>query len=194
MPKQQHAPYQTIHALHLAYTKNRPYLNGYQNFNTRNVHLLFFLVMANRISSPKKDVGVNWWQRSVRSFITPNGKPKPAPEHANIFKRLQSFTCEWLTRPEYALSELSDTITSNIPVLQQNYENYFDAPLVQKLQSHFQPMWDSMKALDNKTTDTFTAIGVKKVLISLVTNTNLDADMEKYSSYPLRYLQYRRII
>ena len=171
--------YETIHALHRAYAINRPHLISHQTFNICNVHLSFFLVMANRMSSPKKDIGVNWWQQAVRSFITPYGKAKPAPEPANIFKRLQPFTCEWLTRPEYAMSELSDTITSNIPVLQENSENYLDEGLVEKLQSHFQPMLESMKALDNKTTGSPTAKDAKKVLKSLVTDTSLDADMDK---------------
>lgn len=131
------------------------------------------------MSGPKKDIGVNWWQQAVRSFITPYSKDTQAPEPANIFKRLQPFTCEWLTRPEYALSEFSDTITSNIPILQQNSENYIDPALVEKLQSHFQPMLESMKALDNNTTGSPTAKDAKKVLKSLVTDTTLDTEMDK---------------
>ena len=135
--------------------------------------------MAKKINSPKKDMGVSWWQQAVRSFITPYGKAKEAPEPANIFKRLQPFTCEWLTRPEYALSEFSDTITSNIPLLNQNSENYIDPSLVEKLQRHFQPMLESMKALDNKTTGSPTEKDAKKVLKSLVTDTTLDTDMDR---------------
>ena len=126
-----------------------------------------------------ENISVNWWQQAVRSFITPYGKAKEAPEPGNIFKRLQPFTCEWLTRPEYALSEFSDTITSNIPILQENSENYIDPSFVEKLQRHFQPMLESMKALDNKTTSNPTEKDAKKVLKSLVTDSTLDADMDR---------------
>ena len=56
------------------------------------------------------DDGVQWWQQCARSFITPH----EAPEPSKIFKRLQPFTCEWLARPDVALPEYSDTITSNL--------------------------------------------------------------------------------
>ena len=135
--------------------------------------------MAKKMNSPKKDIAVNWCQQAVRSFITPYGQAKEGPEPGNIFKRLQPFTCEWLTRPEYALSQFSDTITSNIPILQENSENYIDPSFVEKLQRHFQPMLESMKALDNKTTGNPTEKDAKKVLKSLVTDSTLDADMDR---------------
>ena len=70
--------------------------------------------------SPTKSGGVKWWQKCARSFITPYGSAHEAPELWKIFKRLQPFTCEWLTRPDVALSEYNDTMRSNIPILEEN--------------------------------------------------------------------------
>ncbi len=75
------------------------------------------------VNSPSKDIGVKWWQQALRSFITPYGKATEAPDPSQVFKRLQPFTCEWLTRPEYALSEFADTITNNLPVLENNADD-----------------------------------------------------------------------
>ena len=131
--------------------------------------------MANKNVSPKKDVGVSWWQQAVRSFVTPYGKVKEMPQPGNIFKRLQPFTCEWLTRPKCTLSELSETITNNLPFFEKNSEAYLDPSLVSKLQEHFAPLLPSMNALDNKKSRKANA---KKVFKSLVTDTEMDSAMD----------------
>ena len=135
--------------------------------------------MANKNVSPKKDVGVSWWHQAVRSFVTPYGKLKEVPQPGNIFKRLQPFTCEWLTRPECALSEFSETITNNLPFFEKNSEGYLDPSLVTKLQEHFGPLLPSMNALDNKKSGQATAKDAKKVLKSLVTDTEIDSAMDQ---------------
>ena len=135
-------------------------------------------VMTSDKSVPKKD-GVNWWQQAVKSFVTPYGKIKEVPEPANIFKRLQPFTCEWLTRPECRLSELSETITSNVPFFQKKLNDYLESYLVSKLQDHFAPLLSSMNALDNKKSEKATAKDAKKVLKLLVTDTEMDSAMDQ---------------
>ncbi|CAB3983023.1 E3 ubiquitin- ligase MARCH8 isoform X1 [Paramuricea clavata] len=100
--------------------------------------------------SSNKSGGVQWWQQCARSFITPYGRHDEAPEPSKIFKRLQPFTCEWLTRPDVALSEYRDTITSNIPVLQEHGQKVLRKSFADKLKSHFEPTWENMQALNKK--------------------------------------------
>ena len=135
--------------------------------------------MANKNVSPKKDVGVSWWHQAVRSFVTPYGKLKEVPQPGNIFKRLQPFTCEWLTRPDCALSELSGTVTNNLPFFEKNSKGYLDPSLVSKLQDHFAPLLPSMNALDNKKSGKVTAKDAKKALTLLVTDTEMDSAMNQ---------------
>jgi hypothetical protein len=133
------------------------------------------------VNSPSKDIGVKWWQQALRSFITPYGKATEAPDPSQVFKRLQPFTCEWLTRPEYALSEFAETITNNLPVLENNADDVLRDSFVNPLVAHFTPLTDNLKALDNKTTTTTTATrkDASKVVKSLVTDTAIDEKMEK---------------
>jgi hypothetical protein len=111
-------------------------------------------IIIKKTTCPKSfiitDDGVQWWQQCARSFITPNGRAYEAPEPSKIFKRLQPFTCEWLTRPDVALSEYSDTITSNFPVLEEHGKKVLRKSFADKLKSHFEPIWE-MQALNKKT-------------------------------------------
>ena len=84
------------------------------NFNQK--HFLFLQMSKfSPQKSPNKSGGVQWWQQCARSFVTPYGHADEAPEPSKIFKRLQPFTCEWLTRLDVALSEYSDTIELSRP-------------------------------------------------------------------------------
>jgi hypothetical protein len=98
--------------------------------------------------SPNKSGGVQWWQQCARNFITPYGRADEAPEPSKIFKRLQPSACEWLTRPDVALSEYSDTITSNFPVLEEHGKKVLRKSFADKLTSHFEPTWENIQALN----------------------------------------------
>jgi hypothetical protein len=78
------------------------------------------------------------------------GESNEAPQPSKIFKRLQPFTCEWLTRPDVALSEYSDTITSNFPVLAEHSKKVLRKSFADKLKSHFEPILENMQALNKK--------------------------------------------
>ena len=107
------------------------------------------------------------------------GESNEAPQPSKIFKRLQPFTCEWLTRPDVALSEYSDTITSNFPVLEEHGKKVLRKSFADKLKSHFEPIWE-MQALNKKNTNaTPTATYVKEVLRSMLDDDELDAKMEQ---------------
>ena len=101
--------------------------------------------------SPTKPQGVKWWQPCVRSFVTPYGEAKEAPEPSKILNRLQPFTCEWLTRPDVALSEYADTITWNIPLLEEKGNKMLHSSCVANLKEHFQPVIRNLDALNKKT-------------------------------------------
>lgn len=127
-----------------------------------------------------KPAGVQWWQQYPRSFVTPYGPADNAPPPSKIFHRLQPFTCEWFTRPDVALSEYSHTITSNIPLLQKHGKKVLDKSYVTNLMSDFQPIWDSLNALNKTNAETTPTIAdAKQVLRSMLDNDELDQKMEK---------------
>lgn len=136
-----------------------------------------------KLSSPKspdKTQGVKWWQQAVRSFITPYGAAKDAPEPTTIFNRLQPFTCEWLSRPDVALSEFADTILLNIPILEKNGTKIVHSAFLSSLKEEFTPVWENLQALNKKSNATGASrANAKKVLEVMIDNDNLDRVMEK---------------
>ena len=55
---------------------------------------------------------------SIRAFLRPYGRAKQAPDTSNVFNRINPRNCEWLCAPQVALSELSDTMRNNIPIVE----------------------------------------------------------------------------
>ena len=53
-------------------------------------------------------------------FLRPYREGIPAPDENTIFKRIAAFNCEWLIRPNGALSELASTIRLNMDTLQRH--------------------------------------------------------------------------
>jgi hypothetical protein len=56
-----------------------------------------------------------------------------------------------LTRPDVALSEYSDTITSNFPVLAEHSKKVLSKSFADKLKSHFEPILENCKLSIKKT-------------------------------------------
>jgi hypothetical protein len=100
--------------------------------------------------SPTKPQGEKWWKQCVRSFVTPYREAKEAPEPSKILNRLQPFTCEWLTRPDVALTEYADTITSNIQLLEEKGNKMLHSSCVANLKEHFQPVIQNLDAPNKK--------------------------------------------
>ena len=119
--------------------------------HTPENHFLVMISQPSPAKSPTKPQGVKWWQQCVRSFVTQYGEAKEAPEPSKILNRLQPFTCEWLTRPDVALSEYADTIISNIPLLEEKGNKMLHSSCVANLKEHFQPVIRNLDALNKKT-------------------------------------------
>ena len=77
------------------------------------------------------------------------GQPCRTPRRT-ILKRLHDFNCEWLQRPNIALSELAQTIRENLPLLQQYSGTIFMPEFVEDLASRMEPLQDVLSRLDNK--------------------------------------------
>lgn len=132
-------------------------------------------------NSPKSPRGVNFYQQFARSFIRPYGLADEAPTPETVFRRLKPFNCEWLIRPNIALSELSETISKNTAVvvndetgtLSDNCKKFWSDnmnPLIQCL--------SSMQRDSESCTDPTDVVNVLKFLFK--PNDNLDEAMDTF--------------
>ena len=75
--------------------------------------------MTSPVTTPAK--GVQYFQHFPKNFLRPYGEGSAAPDDNTIFKRIAAFNCEWLVRPNVALSELASTVRLNMDVLQRHH-------------------------------------------------------------------------
>lgn len=85
-----------------------------------------------------------------RSFLLNYSAALQDPKEEAILKRVHDFNCEWLQRPNIAISELAQTLRENLPLLQQYSGTIFMPDFVDDLASRLEPPKDVLSRLDNK--------------------------------------------
>ena len=71
-----------------------------------------------------------------------------------ILSRLKDLNCEWLSRPNIAISEMAQTIKDNWPLIEKRSGKVFARKFVQDLGEVILPLMDTYVRLDNKDNST----------------------------------------
>ena len=77
--------------------------------------------MSRRDQNP----GVNYFKHLTKHFLTPYGKTHGVLTSREILDKLFFWNCEWLTRPNSAISTLADTLYSNLATLAEYRDKVF---------------------------------------------------------------------
>ena len=94
-----------------------------------------------------------------------------------ILSRLKDFNCEWLSRPNIAISEMAQTIKDNWPLIEKQSGKVFTRKFVQDLGNVVLPLMDTYARLDNKDNSTHDPPTHNDVLDALeVININPDVE------------------
>ena len=102
--------------------------------------------MASQVRSPAK--GVHYFQHFPKNFLRPYGEAGDAPNPDVMFRRLAAFNCEWLARPNIALSELADTLKTNMNVLENS--SIMDPQAVRQARFDVDPLLQNLAVFDGK--------------------------------------------
>lgn len=105
------------------------------------------LIMASYSKSPAK--GVQYFQHFPKNFLRPYGAADPAPEDDKIFSRVTAFNCEWLIRPDVAISEFAATVSKNLDIL-RSMEHLMNVEEVQNITGAIQPFLRALESFDTK--------------------------------------------
>lgn len=112
-----------------------------------------------------------------RSFLLNYGGALQVPREDAILKRLHDFNCEWLNRPNIAISELAQTVRENIPILKQYKETVLVPDFIDEYLGFFEPLEDILSRLDNKDKST-SQPPTREDVISLLRTIDCEADLE----------------
>ena len=96
----------------------------------------------------------------------------------SILNRLHDFNCEWLRRPNTAMSEMAQTIKDNLPLIEQYSGTVFTHEFVQDLCSAFHPLKDALARLDNKDKTTHDA-PTKEDTVAVLRKIHSDVNLEQ---------------
>ena len=67
-----------------------------------------------------------------------------------VFNRVHSGYCEWFCRPEVALSEMSETLETNLPLLTDIGSNLFNEEIIEQLQRKLGPLVQALKPYNRR--------------------------------------------
>lgn len=67
-----------------------------------------------------------------------------------VLSRLHDFNCEWLQRPNIALSEMAQMLRENFPLLVAQTPGVLDPDFVESILVYFRPLSRALSPLDNK--------------------------------------------
>ena len=100
--------------------------------------------------TPESKTGVNYFKHQTKHFLTPYGKTHGLLTSREILYKLYHWNCEWLTRPNYAISELADTIYSNLATLADYKDKVFTKHAVDPLLNKAQPIRSVLQRFNKK--------------------------------------------
>ena len=108
-----------------------------------------------------------------RSFLLNYGGAIQDISKEAVLSRLHDFNCEWLQRPNIALSEMAQTLRENFPILAAQSPNVLDAEFVESILVHFRPLSAILSRLDK---DKSTSEAASRELMKTISG---EADLEE---------------
>ena len=100
--------------------------------------------------TPKSKTGINYFKHATKHFLTPYGKTHGVLTSREILDKLFHWNCEWLTRPNYAISELADTLYSNMATLAEYRDKVFTRHAVDVLINKARPVRQVLQRFNKK--------------------------------------------
>ena len=113
-----------------------------------------------------------------RSFLLNYGGAIQDISKEAILSRLHHFNCEWLQRPNIALSEMAQTLRENFPILAAQTPGVLDADFVDSILVHFRPLTAQLSCLDNKDKST-SEPATREDVVSLMKTITGEPDLEE---------------
>lgn len=99
-------------------------------------------------SSITRKTGYN--RHFPRSFLLIYGPALQSPNEEAVLNRLHHWNCEWLSRPNIAISELAMTIKDNMPLIRKYSGSIFVPEFVEDLLNSFDELLPALARMDKK--------------------------------------------
>ena len=101
-------------------------------------------------ATPEKPKGVGFFNHFPANFLKPYGLANDPPTPEMLQRRTNPKSCEWLIRPNFAMSEFCATMHENLEYLEKVETDILDKFVIGEIIKNFQPFLPSLKRLNTK--------------------------------------------
>ena len=121
--------------------------------------------------------GVLFYNHFPSNFLRPYGLTDSRPHDNTIFKRLNPKNCEWLIRPQVAMSEFAATIKQNMDFLATNNNSLIQTEKFDEMQKNLSGFLDSLERLNTRNMEKPNPADVKDVMKTMLKD---DDDVDSF--------------
>ena len=114
---------------------------------------LFFAAVSRGSQNPwmpETKTGIKYFKHVTKHFLTPYDKTHGILTSKEILDKLFHWNCEWLTRPNYVISELADTLYSNLATLAEYTDKVFTRYAIDTLLNKARPIRTVLQRFNKK--------------------------------------------
>lgn len=114
---------------------------------------LFFAAVSRGSQNPwmpETKTGIKYFTHVTKHFLTPYDKTHGILTSKEILDKLFHWNCEWLTRPNYVISELADTLYSNLATLAEYRDKVFTRYAIDTLLNKARPIRTVLQRFNKK--------------------------------------------
>lgn len=120
----------------------------------------------------------NYNKHFLRSYLLNYGAALQDISDEAVLRRLHDWNCEWLKRPNVAISEMAMTLKDNIPLMEQYSGSLFNSDFVRNLVEPFRELRQALVKMDNKD-KTDNDLGTRQDVISILRTIDENPDLNQ---------------
>lgn len=121
--------------------------------------------------------GTKYFKQFVSNFLAPYGQSYDELQESRVFNRCTTFNCEWLKRPEIALSELAETLPMNLQKIVNGKAPFIDKDAFEEGMEGIHNFISNLAPLSRKNEETPTNDNLFETLSTLTLE---DKDMDTF--------------
>ena len=122
--------------------------------------------------SPRTSQGVNFFSHFPRQRLRPYGEIKEPTSDAIMVEKASKLNCEYIVRPAVALSEMADTVSSNVTILREALRNTDENKIMREVEK----LNDVSKMFNTRSDHPVTSSDVHRLLKYAIDNDDDDSD------------------
>ena len=104
------------------------------------------------IFDPAQKAGVNYFKHVSKALMVPYGKAYSVLSDREVLDKCTLWTCEWLTRPATAVSEMANSSYDNLSTVKAYEGKVFDKSALTFLQTKLVPLKHTLQRFYKKDT------------------------------------------